>query len=105
MSLIRSHARRLNRLYVLDGSDVWGISVFVALDDVGPASFDALLRDRLKGYPTVYVPTVDKLVDAGFVLLGTFGRPHFTLLLGGEDDVERLVGRLGELRVNPYAVT
>ena len=72
---------------------------------LGSASFDALLRDRLKGYPTVYVPTVDKLVDAGFVLLGTFGRPHFTLLLSGEDDVERLVGLLGELRENPYAVT
>ncbi len=34
-SLLRSHARRLNRLYVLDGGPVFGISVFVAYGDIG----------------------------------------------------------------------
>lgn len=28
-SLLRTHARRLNRLYVLDGNDVFGVSVLL----------------------------------------------------------------------------
>lgn len=38
VSLIRSHARRTNRVYCLDGSPLWGVSAFGALDEVGPAS-------------------------------------------------------------------
>ena len=37
------------RHYVLDGAPLWGISVYCALDDVGPASLDGLLR-RLASY-------------------------------------------------------
>jgi hypothetical protein len=32
VSLIRSHARRLHRLYCLDGEPLWGVSVFVIRD-------------------------------------------------------------------------
>ena len=42
-SLLRTHARRLNRLYVLDGEDVFGVSVFVAQDEIGPASERSIL--------------------------------------------------------------
>lgn len=103
-SLIRSHARRLNRSYELDGAEVWGVSVFAALDDIGPASFDELLRSRLRGYPTVYLPTVETLTTAGLALLATFRRPHYTVLLPDIDAADRLLAALGELHLNPYAV-
>lgn len=80
-SLISSHARRMNRLFVLDGGPVWGISVFVALDPTGPASAEGILRRRLLSYQSVYLPTVGALRVAGFDLLPTFGRPHFTVLM------------------------
>jgi hypothetical protein len=105
LSLIANHARRLNRLYVLRGEEVFGISVFVALDDVGPTSYAELLRNRLRGYPLVYTPAVDDLLAAGFGLLPTFRRPHYTVLMGSLDDTEHLYDTLGELRSNPYAVS
>ena len=103
-SLISSHARRVNRLYVLDGEQVWGISVFVALDPTGPASAEGILRRRLLSYESVYMPTVGALRYAGFELLPTFGRPHFTVLMSGPEQAGALFDALGELRENPYAV-
>jgi hypothetical protein len=105
LSLIRTHARRVNRLYVLESGEFWGISVFVALDDVGPASYSELLRGRLKGYPLVYTPTVSELREGGFRLLPTFRRPHYTVLMSSPDDADRLHLSLGELRSNPYALS
>ena len=32
-----THARRTHAAFVLDGNPLWGISVFCALDDIGPA--------------------------------------------------------------------
>lgn len=103
-SLIASHARRLNRLFVLDGAPVWGISVFVALDPAGPASAEGILRRRLLSYERVYLPTVGSLREAGFGLLPTFGRPHFTVLMRGPELAPALFDALGELQENPYAV-
>jgi hypothetical protein len=37
------HAQRTADAYTLDGDPLWGVSVFCALDDVGPGSLDALL--------------------------------------------------------------
>ena len=102
-SLIRSHARRVNRLFVLDGAEVWAISVFVALDDVGPASAEAILRTKLRSYGHVYLPTVGQLRNAGFDLLATFARPHFSVLIPELDSAPELYGALGELQINPYA--
>jgi len=102
-SLIRAHARRVNRLFVLDGAEVWAISVFVALDDVGVASAKAILRTKLRSYPHVYLPTVGRLRHAGFELLATFARPHFSVLMPGLDKVQELFDALGELQINPYA--
>ena len=103
-SLLRSHARRLNRSYELDGAEIWGISIFVALDDIGPASLDELLKSRLQGYPNVYLPTVDAIRQAGFDMLATFRRPHYTVLLPDLEHTEPLLDALGDLRRNPYAV-
>ncbi|MGH9225424.1 MAG: hypothetical protein ACRD2W_16940 [Acidimicrobiales bacterium] len=103
-SLIASHARRLNRLFLLDGGPVWGVSVFVALEPTGPASAESILRGRLLSYPSVYLPTVVALRGAGFDLLPTFGRPHFTVLMRSPELAPALFEALGELRDNPYAV-
>lgn len=105
LSLLRAHARRLNRGYVLHGEEVFGLSVLAALDDVGPMSYIELLRSRLKGYPLVYTPTVTALLEAGFRLLPTFRRPHYTVFMDSLDDCEALYNALGELLPNPYAVS
>ena len=102
-SLIRAHARRVNRLFILDGSDVWAISVFVALDDVGTGSAKAILQTKLHSYAHVYLPTVGELRRAGFELLATFSRPHFSVLMPSLETADELVNALGELRLNPYA--
>jgi hypothetical protein len=100
---LREHARRTHDAYVLDGRALWGVSVFCALDDVGPASIDTLLR-RFASYRVVHLPTIGHLSAAGFELLPSFRRPHFTIRL--EDDRERSIGRLldalGPAGANPY---
>jgi hypothetical protein len=102
-SLILSHARRVNRAFVLDGAEVWAISVFVAVDDVGPGSARGILQTKLRSYASVYLPTVGRLRQAGFEMLPTFARPHFSVLMPGLDTAPALFDALGELRMNPYA--
>lgn len=101
---LRRHAQRTNRAFVLDGKPVFGVSVFCALDDIGPGSLDGLLRDRLSTYRWVHTPTAAHLADAGFQLLATFGRPHFTLLLDDvtDDLLAGLEEALGPPVENPY---
>lgn len=103
---LANHARRTNRLYSLDGAPLWGVSVFAALDDVGPASLDKLLRERLVSYRLVHTPTVGAITGAGFELLPTFNRPHYTLLLPSDSELAlgRLLGALGPAESNPYHV-
>ena len=103
VSLIRAHARRLNRLYTLDGGPVFGVSVFVALGDLGPASERAILSKKLHSYPTMYRTTVGSLLDAGFHLLPTFADPHYTVLIPNLDTVAALAAAFGEMVRNPYA--
>ncbi len=98
---IRLHAQRLRRAYSLDGGDVTGISVFCALDDVGPASVEAILAQKLGSYRVFRRVTAGELIDAGFELLPTFLRPHFTLLQPDLDSVEELLDLLGPERPNP----
>lgn len=102
-SLIRAHARRVNRLYVLDSGEVWAISVFVALDEVGTGSTKAILQTKLRSYSHVYMPTAGGLRQAGFELLATFARPHFSVRMPSLDAAQDLFDALGELRLNPYA--
>ena len=104
ISLIRSHARRTHRLYCLDGAPLWGISVFGVLDQEGPASRDGLLAGRLVSYEQVHSPSVGVLVDAGFALLPSFRRPHFTIRIEDDSSAEaaRLLDLLGPAEENPY---
>lgn len=98
---VRLHAERLRRAYCLDGGEMAGISVFCALDDVGPASFEAILAQKLGSYRVIRRVTAGELIDAAFELLPTFQRPHFTLLLPDLDRVEELLDLLGPERPNP----
>ena len=88
---------------MLDSHPVWGISVFCALDDIGPASLEGLLR-RFSSYRVVHLPTVAALIAEGFELLPTFRRPHFTVRLpdGQPLQLVRLVQALGRAEPNPY---
>lgn len=99
---LREHARRTHDAYVLDGEPL-GLSVFCALDDVGAASLDALLR-RFASYRVVHLPTVGQLIAFGFDLLPSFRRPHFTVRLedDGDRSLTRLLEALGPAGANPY---
>ena len=103
MAQLAGHSRRTRDAYMLDGQPVDGVSVFCALDDVGPASLDALLQ-RFASYRVVHLPAVGQLRSAGFELLATFRRPHFTIRLSSatEPQLQALLDALGEARPNPY---
>jgi len=103
LAKLAMHARRTQDAYALDSEPLWGISVFCALDDVGPASLDGLLR-RFTSYRVVHLPHAGELRSAGFQLLPSFGRPHYTVRLSGDDRAElaRLVDALGPAQANKY---
>ena len=98
---LRAHAQRVRRAFLLDSDPVLGISTFAALDDIGPASLDAILSVKLSTYRVVHLVTAGELAEAGFEMLPTFARPHMTLLLGSEDQVELLLEVLGTAQANP----
>jgi hypothetical protein len=78
-------------------------SVFCALDDIGPASIEGLWQ-RFASYPVVHLPTAGAIADAGFELLPTFRRPHYTVRLASDDDdeLDRLLDAFGRAQSNPY---
>lgn len=104
-SLLRTHARRLHRAFTLDGEPVFGVSVFVALDDVGPASERGILSGKLRTYPSIYRCTVADLAGRGLGVLATFTRPHYTVVLPDLGALEDMSAALGAHRPNPYATT
>ena len=104
LTSLARHVRRTARAFALDGVPVWGISVFAALDDLGPASLNGILAERLATYATVHLPMAGALASAGAEFLPSFGRPHFTLRLASDHpgELERLLAALGPAQVNPY---
>ncbi len=92
----------MNRLYVLDSAEVFGVSVFVVRDEIGPASERSILSSKLRNYATVYRTNVSTLNDAGFVLLPTFIAPHYTVLMSSLEAADDLAAAFGNLVVNPY---
>lgn len=97
-----AHAERVRRAFVLDGEPVVGISVFAALDDIGPASVDGILSGKLATYRVVHLASLRDLEDTGFAVLPTFSRPHMTVVLTGLDQVGALLATLGPARDNPH---
>jgi hypothetical protein len=100
---LAAHARRTHDAFALDGRPLWGVSVFCALDEVGAASLDGLL-ERFASYRVVHLPRVGELRKAGFGLLPTFGRPHYTVKLDRADRTElsSLLMAMGSGRTNRY---
>ena len=98
------HAARTHRAYELDGEPLWGVSLFVALDEAGAASLEELLSDRLGTYREVHMPALAGLRAAGFQVIPTFRRPHFTLVLADSepDTLASLLSALGTAVENPY---
>ncbi len=78
LAKLAQHAQRTHDAYVLDGQTLWGVSVFCALDDIGPSSLTALLR-RFASYRAVHLARAGQLRHEGFELLPSFRRPHFTV--------------------------
>jgi hypothetical protein len=103
LAKLAMHARRTHDAYVLDNEPLWGISVYCALDDVGSASLDGLLW-RFASYRVVHLPRTGQLRSAGFLLLPSFGRPHYTVRLDGDDQAQlaRLLDALGPTEANKY---
>jgi hypothetical protein len=97
-----AQAERVRTIFVLDGEPVLGIPVYAALDDIGPASVDGILADKLVTYRVVHLVPLGELAGAGFTVLPTFRRPHMTVVLGGLDRVEPLLAALGPSQRNPH---
>lgn len=102
MFKLQTHARRTARAWCLDGAPLFGISVFCALDDIGPASLHGLLNGRLRTYRCVHQCPVSALRLIGVDLLPTGHRPHFTAVIAsdGESELRRLLACLGQPREN-----
>lgn len=98
------HAARTHRAFELDGEPIWGVSVFLALDQTGGASLEGLLSDRLRTYREVHLPALVELRTAGFEVIPTFARPHFTLVLTDSEPrtLASLLAALGAAVENPY---
>jgi hypothetical protein len=103
LAKLAMHARRTHDAYMLDDEPLWGISAYCALDDVGPASLDGILR-RFASYRAVHLPRAGQLLSARFLLLPSFGRPHYTVRLDGDDQAKlaRLLDALGPAEANKY---
>lgn len=101
---LRHRAQRTHRAFVLDGRPVFGISVFCAMDASGEASLNGLFAGRLSTFHKVHLSRAHDLVGAGFDIIPTFRRPHFTLLIDGilEAQLTHLRAALGPQRDNTY---
>ncbi len=96
VDVIRRAARQ-----ALQESGVYGVSVFLALDE----DVSALCRSvpDLARYGRIRTATVEALRSAGFALLPTGRRPHFTVVLPDVEDstLGRLDRCFGPPRPNP----
>ena len=98
---LRLHAERVRRAFVLDHAEVLGISVYCVLDDLGPASLDTILSQKLGTYHSVHITSVASVTELGLVLLPTFERPHHTLVLPDTAAIAALLVALGPEQPNP----
>lgn len=106
MNKLVLHALRTKRAFVLDGEPLLGVSVWLALDTSGDASVEGLLAGRMSTYRTVHTSTVARVRDAGFGLIPSFRRPHYTLIVPDTSTptIETLAAALGPATANPYHV-
>ena len=101
VSKLQQHAQRTARFWDLDGEPLFGVSVFCAFDDIGPASLERIL-ESMNTYPIVHLCTAGALQNAGFALLPTGTRPHLTVRTRDDslDEMELLLAVFGLPREN-----
>lgn len=99
---LRRHSDRTASPWSLDGEPLYGVSVYCALDDIGPATLDGILAD-MHSYRIVHLSTIGALLDGGFELLATASRPQFTVrLVDSTDELAKLLALFGEPSENMY---
>ncbi|MBS9532531.1 hypothetical protein KIH27_02895 [Mycobacterium sp. M1] len=96
------HAERTRRMFCLDGDPVLGISMFAAIDDMGPDSLDGLLAGQLATYRLIHTVQAEDLMTAGFRVVPTFRRPHVTVLVGSINEIPALLAALGPTHGNDH---
>ena len=72
---------------------------------VGGRTLEELLAGpRLRTRRRFASALAQRLLDADFILLPTFGVPHYSIVLRAysDDEARRLLEVLGEARENPY---
>jgi hypothetical protein len=96
---LRRHAERTHRAYVLDGKPFYGLSAYCAVDELA----ERRLYRQLASYRVVRPSTVGRLRTAGFWLLPTFARSHFSVVLPGSEDadLDRLLACFDPASHNP----
>jgi len=98
------NADATRRRYSLGAEPLVAISAEVTVDgwDV-----DAILSGpRLRTRRSYAAASVAAVVAGGFELLPTFTAPHYSVVLGAytEDQAQRLINVLGDVRANPHHV-
>lgn len=95
------HARREEQRFSYRGVPMASVSVD---GTVGGWTVEAILRERLWSRTSYAATTAGRLREAGYVLLPTFGAPHFDLLLPAttNDAAGTLVSLFGPAERNPY---
>ena len=96
---LRRHAERTHRAYALKSEPLYGVSVYCVLDELAGRR----LARQLASYRLVRLSAVGRLRSAGFPLLPTFARPHFTVVLPSvaDADLNRLLACFGPASHNP----
>jgi hypothetical protein len=98
------NADATRRRYSFAGEPLVAISAEVTMPgwDVGSILSGSRLRTR-RSYAST---PVGAATDAGFWLLPTFSAPHYSIVLAiyTEEEAQRLIAVLGDVRPNPYHV-
>jgi hypothetical protein len=98
------NADATRRRYTRSGVPFVAISAEVT---VAGWTVDAILAGpRLRTRRSYAAARVDRILDAGFELLPTFGTPHYSVVLPSytAENAERLIDALGEVLLNPHYV-
>ena len=98
------NADATRRRYSLDGAPLVAISAEVTMPgwDVESILSGSRLRTRRSYASTL----VGEVTDAAFGLLPSFSAPHYSIVLDiyTEEEAQRLIAVLGDVRPNPYHV-
>lgn len=92
------------RRYSLDGETLVAISAEVTMPGWDVESI--LSGNRLRTRRSYASTLAHKVTEASFNLLPSFAAPHYSIVLGKytDEEAQRLIAVLGDVRQNPYHV-